>query len=126
MNLLMVIIVVSMCFVPIPFMAPIVIISYLITFTVLNIKYMRDFAIAVYQSDNLQIQKSKTKYDNDRTKISDLSIQVDKQLEQEYQNSNGTDAQLKSIYENIYGRTANSMSMLRMGTDAAASAEAAN
>ena len=122
MNLLMVIIVVSMCFVPIPFMAPIVIISYLITFTVLNIKYMRDFAIAVYQSDNLQIQKSKTKYDNDRTKISDLSIQVDKQLEQEYQNSNGTDAQLKSIYENIYGRAANSMSMFRMGTDAAAAA----
>jgi hypothetical protein len=84
MNVLMIIVAGGLCFIPIPFGAPVIIICYLISFTFLNIKYLRDFATAVYQSDNLQIQKGIVKYETDEAKISDLQTQVDKQIVTDY------------------------------------------
>ena len=111
MNLLMAVIVGSMCLIPVPFLAPIVLITYIISFVVLNIKYMSDFATAVYQSDNLQIQKGKLKYKDNTDKIHDLTTQVNKELEEQYQAVSNTDKTLTEIYTNIFAKTANSMSM---------------
>ena len=111
MNVLMIVIAGGLCFMPIPFVAPVVIICYLISFTFLNIKYLRDFTKAVYQSDNLQIQKGINKYENDEAKITDLSAQVDKELEEDYQDVMGLQEQLEDIYDGITSRTANSLSL---------------
>jgi hypothetical protein len=111
MNVLMIIVAGGLCFIPIPFVAPVIIICYLISFTVLNIKYLRDFTTAVYQSDNLQIQKGIVKYESDEAKISDLQTQVDTQIEEDYSSSTTLQDQLQSIYDGITSRTTNSLSM---------------
>ena len=105
MNVLMIIVAGGLCFIPIPFVAPVIIICYLISFTFLNIKYLRDFATAVYQSDNLQIQKGIVKYENDEAKISDLQTQVEKQIVDDYSSSTTLQDQLQSIYDGITSRT---------------------
>ena len=111
MNALMLIITISMCFIPIPFLAPIVIIVYIIAFCTLNIKYMRDFAMGVYQSDNLQIQSSKTKYDSSATKIKDVTETVNKKLEDDYQEVSNSDKTLTKIYENIFEKAQKSLAL---------------
>lgn len=111
MNVLMIIVAGGLCFIPIPFVAPVIIICYLISFTVLNIKYLRDFTTSVYQSDNLQIQKGIVKYESDEAKISDLQTQVDTQIEEDYSSSTTLQDQLQSIYDGITSRTTNSLSM---------------
>lgn len=111
MNVLMIIVAGGLCFIPIPFVAPVIIICYLISFTVLNIKYLRDFATAVYQSDNLQIQKGIVKYESDEAKISDLQTQVDKQIEEDYSSGTTLQDQLQAVYDGITSRTTNSLSM---------------
>lgn len=104
-NVLMVVIAVGLCFIPIPFMAPVVIIIYLVSFTVLNIKYLRDFTLAIYQYDNQQIQSGISTYLIDESKISDLSEQVNQQLEEDYQSTTNIQNTLQSIFNGIIGRT---------------------
>ena len=111
MNMLMIIVAGSLCFIPIPFVAPVIIICYLLSFTILNIKYLRDFATAVYQSDNQQIQAGIAAYASDEAKISDLGTQVGKQLEQDYSSGTALKDQLQTIYDGITSRTTNSLSM---------------
>ena len=101
MNVLMIIVTVTMCFVPIPFMAPVVIISYIISFCVLNIKFMSDFAMAIYQVDNKQIQNSKIKYSNSTNKISDVSTKVVDKLEKDYQKLARSDEFINKLYEDV-------------------------
>ena len=80
-NVLMIIVTISLCFIPIPFMAPVSIIAYIISFCVLNIKFTSDFVMAIYQSDNKQIQKTKAKYENSTNKITNPTDKVTDHLE---------------------------------------------
>lgn len=114
MNLLMIIITGTLCFVPIPFMAPVVIILYLISFCVLNIKYMKDFAMATYQYDNKQIQVSKAKYRNSKNKIRDIKDQVDKTLEEEYQKVFNADKTIQGIFDTAFKKGFESMRLFNM------------
>ena len=102
MNVLMLIITFSMCFIPIPFMAPIIIIVYIIAFCTLNIKYMSDFSMSVYQSDNKQIQITKAKYNNSSNKVTDIKDQVDETLEADYQKVANVDKMVENIYSDIF------------------------
>ena len=102
MNVLMLIVTLSMCFIPIPFMAPIVIIVYVIAFCTLNIKYMSDFAMSVYQSDNKQIQITKAKYNNSSNKVTNIKDQVDEKLEADYQKGANVDKTVENIYSDIF------------------------
>ena len=102
MNVLMLIITLSMCFIPIPFMAPIVIIVYVIAFCTLNIKYMSDFSMSVYQSDNKQIQITKAKYNNSSNKVTNIKDQVDEKLEADYQKGANVDKTVENIYSDIF------------------------
>ena len=80
MNIIMLAITFALCLIPIPFLTPIVILLYIINFSVLNIKYMRDFTMAMYQSDNQQIQSSIKTYTNNTNKITDLRPQINSDL----------------------------------------------
>ena len=111
MNVLMLIITLSMCFIPIPFMAPIVIIIYVIGFCTLNIKCMSDFAMSVYQSDNKQIQITKTKYDNSTNKVTNIKDQVDEKLEADYQNATNVDQTVSNIYSDIFEKMIQSVTL---------------
>lgn len=111
MNLLMIVITVSTCMAPLPFVAPCAIIIYIITFCTLNIKYMRDFAMAVYQSDNLQIQSTKSKYDKSTNKTTDLKELVDEKLEKMYQDATNQDATLNDMYVNVFENSIKSLSL---------------
>jgi len=111
MNVLMLIITLSMCFIPIPFMAPIVIIIYVIGFCTLNIKYMSDFAMSVYQSDNKQIQITKTKYDNSTNKVTNIKDQVDERLEAGYQNATNVNQTVENIYSDIFEKMIQSVTL---------------
>ena len=111
MNVLMLIITLSMCFIPIPFMAPIVIIIYVIGFCTLNIKYMSDFAMSVYQSDNKQIQITKTKYDNSTNKVTNIKDQVDEKLEGDYQKAANVDQTVANIYSDIFEKMMKSVTL---------------
>jgi hypothetical protein len=104
MNVLMLIITFSMCFIPVPFMAPIVIILYVIAFCTSNIKYMTDFATSVYQSDNKQIQTTKAKYKNSSDKITNIKNKVDEKLEADYQKAMNVDKTVENIYSDIFGK----------------------
>ena len=110
-NFLMIIVTISMCMVPVPMMGPIVIIVYIISFCTLNIKYMRDFAMAVYQSDNLQIQSTKKKYENSTNKITDVKDIVDEQLEKDYQSISNIDKTLTDLYTSTFKNTIKSVSL---------------
>ena len=72
---------------------------------------MRDFAMGVYQSDNLQIQSSKTKYDSSATKIKDVTETVNKKLEDDYQEVSNSDKTLTKIYENIFEKAQKSLAL---------------
>lgn len=111
MNVLMLIITFSMCFIPIPFMAPIVIIIYVIAFCTLNIKYMTDFATSVYQTDNKQIQATKSKYNNSTNKVTDIKNQVDEALEADYQKAANTDKAVENIYSDIFEKLMKSVTL---------------
>lgn len=111
MNVLMLIITFSMCFIPIPFMAPIVIIVYVIGFCTLNIKYMTDFATAVYQSDNKQIQITKIKYANSTNKTTDIKEQVESKLEKDYQTATNIDSTVENIYSDIFEKMMQSVTL---------------
>ena len=111
MNVLMLIITLSMCFIPIPFMAPIVIIVYVIAFCTLNIKYMSDFAMSVYQSDNKQIQITKAKYDNSTNKVTNIKDQVDEKLEGDYQKAANVDQTVANIYSDIFEKMMDSVTL---------------
>jgi hypothetical protein len=104
-NFLMIVMTVSMCMIPIPFMMPIVIIIYIITFCILNIKYMRDFAMAVYQGDNIQIQSTKINYDNSTNKTTDIKELVDENLEDNFQTVTNIDSVLNDFYTNTFQNT---------------------
>ena len=112
MNVLMLIITFSMCFIPIPFMAPIVLIVYVIGFCTLNIKYMSDFAMSVYQSDNKQIQITKTKYDNSTNKVTNIKDQVDERLEAGYQNATNVNQTVENIYSDIFEKMIQSVTLV--------------
>jgi hypothetical protein len=111
MNVLLVIITVSMCFIPIPFMAPVVVIVYVIAFCTLNIKYMSDFAMAVYQSDNNQIQMTKAKYANSTNKITNIKDQVDAKLEEDYQKAMNVDKTVENIYSGVFDKMMKSVTL---------------
>ena len=111
MNVLMLIITFSMCFIPIPFMAPIVLIVYVIGFCTLNIKYMSDFAMSVYQSDNKQIQMTKVKYDNSTNKVTNIKDQVDEKLEGDYQKAANVDQAVENIYSDIFEKMMKSVTL---------------
>jgi len=111
MNVLTLIITLSMCFIPIPFMAPIVIIVYVIAFCTLNIKYMSDFAMSVYQSDNKQIQITKAKYNNSSNKITNIQDQVDEKLEGDYQKATNVDTIVENIYSDIFEKMMQSVTL---------------
>ena len=111
MNVLMLIITLSMCFIPIPFLAPIVIIVYVIGFCTLNIKYMSDFAMSVYQSDNKQIQITKAKYNNSSNKITNIQDQVDEKLEGDYQKATNVDTIVENIYSDIFEKMMQSVTL---------------
>jgi hypothetical protein len=111
MNVLMLIITFSMCFIPIPFMAPIVIILYIISFCTLNIKYMTDFSMSVYQTDNKQIQITKKKYKNSSNKITDIKNQVDGKLEADYQKVANVDKTVVNIYSDIFEKMIKSVTL---------------
>ena len=100
-----------MCFIPIPFLAPVVIIMYVITFCISNIKYMRDFTMAVYQSDNKQIQISKRKYENSNDKVTDVKEQVDAKLEEDWQKAANMDKTIERVYEDIFQNAFKSMAL---------------
>ena len=110
-NVLMIIMTISMCMVPIPFMAPIVIIIYIITFCILNIKYTRDFAMAVYQGDNIQIQSTKINYDNSTNKTTDIKESVNQRLEDDYQNVANIDNAINDFYTNTLQNSITSLSL---------------
>lgn len=112
MNVLMLIITLSMCFIPIPFMAPIVIIVYVIAFCTLNIKYMSDFSMSVYQSDNKQIQITKAKYNNSSNKVTNIKDQVDEKLEADYQKGANVDKTVENIYSDIFEKMMNSVTLV--------------
>lgn len=111
MNILMLIITFTMCFIPIPFVAPVVIILYIISFCTLNIKYMTDFSMSVYQTDNKQIQITKKKYKNSSNKITDIKNQVDGKLEDDYQKAANIDKTVENIYSNIFEKAMNSITL---------------
>lgn len=111
MNVLALIITLSMCFIPIPFLAPIVIIIYVIAFCTLNIKYMSDFAMSVYQSDNAQIQITKAKYNNSTNKITNIQNQVDEKLEGDYQKVTNVDQIVENIYSDIFEKMMQSVTL---------------
>ena len=112
MNVLMLIITFSMCFIPIPFMAPIVIILYVIAFCTLNIKYMSDFSMSVYQSDNKQIQITKAKYANSSNKVTNIKNQVDDKLEEDYQKGANVDKTVENIYSDIFEKMIKSVTLV--------------
>jgi hypothetical protein len=112
MNVLMLIITFSMCFIPIPFMAPIVIILYVIAFCTLNIKYMSDFSMSVYQSDNKQIQITKAKYANSSNKVTNIKNQVDEKLEEDYQKGANIDKTVENIYSDIFEKMIKSVTLV--------------
>ena len=112
MNVLMLIITLSMCFIPIPFMAPIVIIVYVIAFCTLNIKYMSDFSMSVYQSDNKQIQNTKAKYANSSNKVTNIKNQVDEKLEEDYQKGANVDKTVENIYSDIFEKMIKSVTLV--------------
>ena len=112
MNVLMLIITLSMCFIPIPFMAPIVIIVYVIAFCTLNIKYMSDFSMSVYQSDNKQIQITKAKYNNSSNKVTNIKDQVDEKLEADYQKGANVDKTVENIYSDIFEKMIKSVTLV--------------
>ena len=112
MNVLMLIITLSMCFIPIPFMAPIVIIVYVIAFCTLNIKYMSDFSMSVYQSDNKQIQITKAKYNNSSNKVTNIKDQVDEKLEADYQKGANVDKTVENIYSDIFEKMMKSVTLV--------------
>lgn len=112
MNVLMLIITLSMCFIPIPFMAPIVIIVYVIAFCTLNIKYMSDFSMSVYQSDNKQIQITKAKYTNSSNKVTNIKDQVDEKLEADYQKGANVDKTVENIYSDIFEKMMKSVTLV--------------
>lgn len=111
MNVLALIITLSMCFIPIPFLAPIVIIIYVIAFCTLNIKYMSDFAMSVYQSDNAQIQITKAKYNNSTNKITNIQNQVDEKLEGDYQKVANVDQTVENIYSDVFEKMMQSVTL---------------
>jgi len=111
MNVLALIITLSMCFIPIPFLAPIVIIIYVIAFCTLNIKYMSDFAMSVYQSDNAQIQITKAKYNNSTNKVTDIQSQVDEKLEGDYQKVMNVDQAVENVYSDIFEKMMQSVTL---------------
>ena len=117
MNFLMIVITISLCMVPIPLMAPVIIIIYIVSFCVLNIKYMRDFTMGVYQSDNLQIQGTKTKYDNSKNKITDLKDIVEQKLESDYRQASNFDQTLSDLYVNTFQNTVKSMKLFSKPTE---------
>ena len=111
MNVLMLIITFTLCFIPIPFMAPTVIIVYVIAFCTLNIKYMSDFAMSVYQSDNKQIQITKAKYNNSTNKVTNIKDQVDEKLEADYQKATNVDQTVTNIYSDIFEKFMKSVTL---------------
>ena len=111
MNIIMLIITFSLCFIPIPFMAPTVIIVYVIGFCTLNIKYMSDFAMSVYQSDNKQIQATKAKYYNSTNKVTNIKDQVDEKLEADYQKAANVDQTVTNIYSDIFEKFMKSVTL---------------
>jgi hypothetical protein len=102
MNTLMLILTISMCFIPIPFMAPITIIAYIVGFSAMNIKFMSDFSMAVYQTDNIQIQDDIIKYKNSEDKIIDIQNAAETKLEGEYQKVTNADKKIDEIYKNVW------------------------
>ena len=104
-NLLMIIMTASICAIPIPFLAPIMIILYIVGFCTLNIKFMRDFAMGVYQSDNAQIQATIVNYQSNTNKISNVQPLVYEQLESDFQEISGMNQSLLDLYSTFFETT---------------------
>jgi hypothetical protein len=116
MNVLMLILTMSMCFIPIPFMAPITIIAYIVGFCAMNIKFMSDFSMAIYQTDNLQIQSNVVKYVNSKNKLIDIKNSVEKKLEDEYQEITNADKKIDEIYKNVWEEIIKTKTLLEENT----------
>jgi hypothetical protein len=116
MNVLMLMLTISMCFIPIPFMAPITIIAYIVGFCAMNIKFMSDFSMAFYQTDNLQIQSNIIKYTNSKDKIIDIQKAVEKKLEDEYQEITNADKKIDEIYKNVWEEVVKTNTLLEEST----------
>ena len=95
----------SICAIPIPFLAPIIIILYIVGFCTLNIKFMRDFAMGVYQSDNAQIQATIVNYQSNTNKISDVQPLVYEQLESDFQEISGMNQSVIDLYSTFFETT---------------------
>ena len=78
---------------------------------------MRDFTMGVYQSDNLQIQETKTKYDNSKNKITDLKDIVEQKLESDYRKASNFDQTLSDLYVNTFQNTVKSMKLFSKPTE---------
>lgn len=117
MNVLLLVMTISMCFIPIPFMAPITIIAYIVGFCTMNIKFMSDFSMAVYQTDNLQIQNGITKYKKSENKLIDIQNEVETELENEYQKSTNADEKLEEMYKNVLEEIIKTNTLLQENTN---------
>ena len=100
-NALMIMMTFTTIMIPVPFLAPISMILYVISFTVLNIKFSRDFVMAVYQSDNKQIQLGIKRYRDNKKKASNVKHIVSNTLENKYQEIYGIDKQIQKIHNDI-------------------------
>ena len=101
MNVMLLVLTITMVFIPLPFFSVIVVILYIISFTLMNIKFSKDFIQAIYHNDNNQIQVGIKKYKNNIKKSSSWDDTVNKNIEYTFNNVSDFGTKSKEIMEKI-------------------------
>jgi hypothetical protein len=110
-NVILLLMSFSFCMMPIPFMAPITLLIYIVSFTVLNIKFSKDFITAVYQNDNKQIRFGKKKYEKNTKKKTNLKKDVNQFFSDKIEEVYNVDKTLEILWDKI-GKQATNLSMV--------------
>ena len=101
MNIMLLILTITMVFIPIPFFSVIVVILYIISFTLMNVKFSKDFIQAVYHNDNKQIDLGIKKYKNNIKKSSSWDATVNKNIAYTFSKLDDFETKSKEIMEKI-------------------------